>query len=155
MRVGGAWSDVVIHNVSSRGLMAGCDDPPALGSYVEIRRGGVVIIGRVQWMKHRFFGIRTQDRISVQALIREPRQATRPRPANDAAPPERRSDSRLEHEASMARRVERSRAFASAFQYLTAAVVVLTMAGIGGSLVYDALSRPAAAIEQSMRQATR
>ena len=42
MRVESQWCDVVIHNVSSRGLMAGCDTPPAVGSYVEIRRGTIV-----------------------------------------------------------------------------------------------------------------
>lgn len=154
MRVGGAWGDVVIHNVSSRGLMGGCDGPPAFGSYVEIRRGGIVIIGRVAWTSGRFFGMRTQDRLCVQSLIREPRQATRPRPANDTAPPERRSDGRLEQEAKMARRVERSRALASAFQYFSAVAVVLIVAGLGASLVYDALARPAATIEKTLRQAT-
>ncbi|RZM26822.1 MAG: PilZ domain-containing protein, partial [Sphingomonas sp.] len=51
MRLESQWHDLVIHNVSSRGLMAGCDSPPAVGSYVEIRRGTIVIVGRVQWTK--------------------------------------------------------------------------------------------------------
>ncbi|MGJ3626294.1 hypothetical protein AB5I41_03960 [Sphingomonas sp. MMS24-JH45] len=48
------------------------------------------------------------------------------------------------------RRVERSRAFASAFQYGIAAAVVLAIAGFGAATVYDALSAPAQAITQSM-----
>ncbi len=154
MRTGSVWSDVVIHNVSSRGLMGGCDQPPPPGTYVEIRRGTIVIIGRAVWTKGRFFGLRAQDRLSVKALVDEPRLASRPQRANDDSGSERRSDGRLEAEAHLARRVERSRALASAFQYGIAAAVILTVAGIGASTVYDALSSPAKAIEQSMAQAT-
>lgn len=153
MRTGSQWTDVVIHNLSSRGLMGGCDQPPVPGTYVEIRRGTIVIIGRAVWTRGRFFGLRSQDRLSVKALIDEPRLASRPVRANDGGGSERRSDRRLQAEAQLARRVERSRAFASAFQFGIAAAVILTIAGIGASTVYDALSAPAQVIEQSMAQA--
>ncbi|WP_235528305.1 PilZ domain-containing protein [Sphingomonas sp. Leaf231] len=154
MRLESQWLDVVIHNVSSRGLMAGCDAPPAIGSYVEIRRGSIVIVGRVQWNKARFFGIRTQDRLSVRALIDEPRLAGRPPRSNDndsnpAA--ERRADRRLAHEASMARQVERSRGFASAFQFVILVLVGLTLAGIAAHSVYGMLSAPTQRIEAALK----
>ncbi|KQT32347.1 hypothetical protein ASG29_11125 [Sphingomonas sp. Leaf412] len=151
MRAGGAWTDVCIHNVSSRGLMAGCDAPPPSGEYVEIRRGTIVIVGRVRWTDGRFFGVQAQDRLSVRSLIDEPRLTSRPKPANEVpTEAERRSNRRLEVEAQMARRLERSRAFASAFQYALAAAVVLIVAGLGASMVYDTLSRPAQQITQAM-----
>lgn len=156
MRVTTDWIDVCIHNMSSRGLMAGTDTPPKVGSYVEIRRGTQVIVGRVMWSRGRFFGIRSQDRLSVKAFVAEPRLAGRPPPA-DAADPhsaDRRAERRLADEARLARRVERSRTFASMFQYGVMAAVVLAAAGIGASTVYDVLSKPADTITRSMADAT-
>ncbi len=152
MRLESQWRDVVIHNVSSRGLMAGCDQPPAVGSYVEIRRGTIVIVGRVQWNKGRFFGMRSQDRLSVKALIDEPRLANRPAQRSDGnAESDRRAERRLAHEAQMARKVERSRSFASMFQFVVLVLVGLTMAGIAAHSVYGMLSAPAQAIENALK----
>jgi hypothetical protein len=86
-------------------------------------------------------------------LVDEPRLATAPRRESEDKTVERRSDDRLQAEARLARQLERSRAFASAFQYGIAAAVILTVAGIGASTVYEALSKPAQAIETSLRQA--
>lgn len=153
MRVESQWHDVVLHNVSSRGLMAGCDAPPPVGSYVEIRRGTIVIVGRVQWTKGRFFGMRAQDRLSVKALVDEPRLASRPRRGNDdeSAASDRRAERRLAHEAQMARRVERSRGFASLFQFVVLVCVGLTMAGIAAHSVYQMLSSPTQRIEAALK----
>lgn len=153
MRLESRWLDVVIHNVSSRGLMAGCDEPPPVGSYVEIRRGTIVIVGRVQWNKSRFFGLRSQDRLSVKALVDEPRLASRPARGDDkeSAVADRRAERRLAHEAQMARQVERSRTFASAFQFVVLVLVGLTMAGIAAHTVYGMLSAPAQQIEAALK----
>lgn len=152
MRNGSQWSDVIIHNVSSRGLMAGCDQCPAIGSYVEIRRGTITIVGRVQWSKARFFGIRTQDRLSVQALIDEPRLAHRPNRAPSEGGEDRRAERRLAHEANQARRMERSRSFASMFQYVAIALVGLTLAVLAAQGVYGVLSGASAKIEAGLAQ---
>lgn len=153
MRLESQWHDLVIHNVSSRGLMAGCDSPPAVGSYVEIRRGTIVIVGRVQWTKGRFFGMRAQDRLSVKALIDEPRLASRPKRSNDddSVASDRRAERRLAHEAQMARRVERSRTFASMFQFVVLVCVGLTMAGIAAQSVYQMLSASGQQIEAALK----
>ncbi|MEH3048214.1 PilZ domain-containing protein [Sphingomonas adhaesiva] len=150
MRVGSAWTDVVIHNVSSRGLMGGCDTPPAPGSYIEVRRGTIVIVGRVMWGKGRFFGVRTQDRISVKALIDEPRLAGRPQPKAQDAGTERRAENRLAHEARMARSVERSRAFSSMFQYVGIVLTIIAAVGLGGSIIYGALTEKVATVTQAL-----
>ncbi len=151
MRLETRWLDVVIHNVSSRGLMAGCDEPPAVGSYVEIRRGTLVIVGRVQWNKGRFFGLRSQDRLSVKALIDEPRLASRPVRADTNVENDRRAERRLAQEAQLARKVERSRSFASLFQFLVLVAVGVTMAGIAAHTVFTMLSAPAAQIEDALK----
>ncbi len=151
MRLESRWLDVVIHNVSSRGLMAGCDAPPAVGSYVEIRRGTIVIVGRVQWNKGRFFGMRAQDRLSVKALVDEPRVASRPVRSDAKPDSDRRADRRLAHEAQMARKMERSRSFASMFQFIVLVVVGVTMAGIAAHTVFTMLAAPAAQIENALK----
>ncbi len=151
MRVGSAWTDVVIHNVSSRGLMGGSDTPPAPGSYIEVRRGTIVIVGRVMWGKGRFFGVRTQDRISVKALIDEPRLASRPQPAKEDSKGDRRAENRLAHEARMARSVERSRAFSSMFQYVGIVLTIIAAVGLGGSILYGALTEKVTTVTQALQ----
>ena len=39
LKSGRGWSDVVLRNVSTRGVMGQCAAPPARGDYVEVRCG--------------------------------------------------------------------------------------------------------------------
>jgi hypothetical protein len=71
MRVADGWRAVTICNVSSRGLMAKCSAPPAKGAYIELRHGGVHIVGRVAWLQGLRFGVRTQDKIDIASLLDE------------------------------------------------------------------------------------
>lgn len=64
----GRHSRVTILNVSRRGLMASCIEPPLRGCYVEIRKGPHVIVGRVVWSGKLAFGLRTQDYIDTEGL---------------------------------------------------------------------------------------
>lgn len=63
-----AWRDVAIRNVSSHGVMLQLTDPPDRGSYVEIRRDSMVIVGRVMWSKPGACGLRTHEVLSVPAV---------------------------------------------------------------------------------------
>ena len=72
MRVGAAWRDAFILNLSSRGLMVRADDPPPHGSYLELRRGRHVIVARVMWSSDRHCGLRAQDELQTEAIIAEP-----------------------------------------------------------------------------------
>lgn len=148
LNVAGTWSDACIHNVSSRGLLvAGTSKAPPVGSYVDIRRGSLVMIGRVMWCKDRYFGVRTQDKVTADRLVAEPRG--RRKTARDGSKPSP-TDRALLHEGNVARRLERSRAFASAFQ---GALLI----GAGGSAaafvateVYEALASPMVLIKNAM-----
>lgn len=62
------WSDAVIANVSSRGLMLQAVTPPPRRSYIEIRRGGICIVGRVMWSRDGRCGVLTQTAIDVADL---------------------------------------------------------------------------------------
>ena len=146
MKVGSAWSDAVIHNVSSRGLLAAAEDAPARGTYLEIRRGANVIVGRVMWRKDRFFGVRTQDMIDLAALSAAP-QRRDPRAASAAARgPERRGVERLGGDVATARRLERNRERSRLVQF-----VVLGSAAIaaGAAVAYEAFVMLAAPLRQA------
>lgn len=147
MNAGGRWTDVCIHNASSRGLLVAADDPPASGSYVDIRRGSLVIIGRVVWRKGRFFGVRTQDRIVVPALVDEPRRGAAAAPAPKI---ERRTSARLAAEGRIARRVERSRRMAAMFQFGFLAVAATAAAAVMADEVSTTLARPLAAVSSTL-----
>lgn len=151
MRTGAAWASVDIRNVSSRGLLLITAAPPAVGAYVEIRRGSVVIVGRTVWSETRAFGIKTQDRIDIQKLIDEPRLAARPT-VRDAAEPvaDRRSDHRRSGDAAIAERLERSRRLSSAFQFGLLVVGAGVIACIAATGVYDLLATPFAAVGNAL-----
>ncbi len=63
------WSDIVIRNVSSRGMMGICPAPPERGDYVEVRCGTYVIVARVAWKGEGSFGAQSQARIDLDDLL--------------------------------------------------------------------------------------
>jgi hypothetical protein len=69
LRDGGTEREALFADISSRGLMALASSPPARGTYVELRIGRHVLVGRVQWAEGARFGVRLQDRIDVLAVI--------------------------------------------------------------------------------------
>lgn len=110
------WGDACIHNISSRGMMIAGDDTLKAGEYIDIRRGRQVVVGRVVWQRGRFSGIRTQDVISADALVNEPRQEGKP--ISPTCRDERRdARNRLVSEIDAARRMERSRSISSGLQF--------------------------------------
>lgn len=149
LNLSGTWGDACIHNVSSRGLLIAADHAPDTGDYIEVRRGTLVIIGRVMWRKDRFFGVRTQDRVSAEALTREARLATRPSGRTESDQ-ERRTRARLVAEGRVARRVETSRHRSSAFQYAVFAIAGTATAVVIALEVHDALASPFAAINTAL-----
>lgn len=137
------WSDACIHEVASRLIVISSKAALRVGSYVDVRRGTLIIIGRVTWARDGRFGIRTQDPVSASALVSEPRLSQRPA-ASDGA--ERRGPARQRAPLSPAEQAERSRRISSTLQY-----VALTAAASGGayllaSQLYLAISVPFARI---------
>ena len=72
IRLGASWHDVSILNISSRGLLLHAASPPERGTYVEVCRGLHTIVARVAWLKGQRFGVQTQDRLSIDELLKEP-----------------------------------------------------------------------------------
>ncbi len=143
------WGDACIHNISPRGMMIACDDPLAPGEYLDLRRGRQVVIGRVVWRRDRFSGVRTQDVISADALVSEPRLEARPTGT-------RRSEDRATLRQSMAgeidaaRRMERSRSISQAMQFGALGLFGLVAAATVAMQVSHVLAAPAAQITQAL-----
>ena len=94
MRVGAAWHDVCILDISSRGLALQTADPPPRGSYLEVRRGRHVIVARVVWADQQRLGVLSQDPLAIDAIIGEPDGAKARAAADGARPVERRRTAR-------------------------------------------------------------
>lgn len=154
MRVDGEWTDVVLHNLSAHGALVAGDNAPSKGSYVELRRGNQLIIGRVVWSKDRFFGIRTQDKLDIPAIINEPRLARRPQGRGPSTPAlvDRRRETRMDADARLARQFERSRHYSSVLQFALFAVAALSAAGLAAMQVHEVLAAPFAIIEGQLRK---
>ncbi len=69
MRTDGPAEDVCVRNISRNGMMLQAREAPHRGSYVEVRLGHDVIIGRVIWASERRFGIATRDRVPLMRLL--------------------------------------------------------------------------------------
>ncbi len=77
MRNESGWVDAIIHNLSSQGLGLRSSAAPERGAYIEIFRLHYKLIGRVVWRSGDNFGVRLQDKVSVEDFI-----AAQPRPRN-------------------------------------------------------------------------
>lgn len=148
MRVGSTWVDAHIHNISSRGLLVASDEAPAPGTYMEIRRGRTVIVGRAVWAKGRMFGVRTQDRIDLAALQAEPTRGAGGRA--DERRDARHRDDPVRRDAAMARTLERNRAMSHFLQFGLIVFASVAACGLAASAVYGVLEGPLASVRQAM-----
>jgi len=71
MRVGEQWTEVILANVSTHGVMVKGAPQPVLGSPIELRRRGVTILGHVVWTSRTRFGVQTADAIDLPSLMAE------------------------------------------------------------------------------------
>jgi hypothetical protein len=119
------WGDVTVRNVSSRGMMLRCVNPPGRNTFVEIRLQKARVVGRVVWSNGSACGINTQDTIDLSDLLSQP--SASPRKADQ----ERRLQPRTNARTSVQMRIlpaeEASRIFARIFDW--SAVVLAVVVG--------------------------
>lgn len=152
MRDAEGWHDVTICNVSSRGLMIKATPPPAPGSFIELRKNDVCIVGQVKWAKGICFGIRAQDRIDIQDLLAGHASTTPRSPRN-----ERRSADRLiERPVDLAQLAERNRMFGRIFGHAVIVSAVIAagflISEIAGSALKAPLTKVAGALASSRQE---
>ena len=68
MRKGDDWIPVTLANLSTHGVMVKSEDPPEIGTQVEIRHRGVAIYGIVAWSSSSRFGVKANEEIDMDAL---------------------------------------------------------------------------------------
>ena len=136
-----SWSDVCIKNVSSHGMMLLINDPPQRGTYIEVRRGSAVVIGRVMWVSAGRCGLRTKEKISVAELT----MANAPL-ADAASAGDRRAQARAHHPGEAA---ARSAAMGRLMQFAATVALVLAAGGFIAHTTYGFLARPTAAISRA------
>lgn len=142
MRAGATWTDACILNMSSHGMLVHAPTTPSRGSYLEIRRGGYVIVARVVWANDNRFGVQTQDVVPADDLIRNPDGAARTSSQHPSAFVERRATPRQRHETSR----WRARAFEFGTFVLLGGIAATLMLGAMGEL----LARPLALVETAL-----
>ncbi len=136
MNVGGKWSSGCIHEVSTKGILVSSSEPPPLGTYVDIRRGTLVIIGRVVWTGGSRFGVRTQDPISLAALLSEPVLQHRPKAVD------RRAAAREESTRRIVERGAKAKHRSSTVEFICIALLGASVAGFAAVSSYHALATP-------------
>ncbi len=142
------WSDAQILNISSRGIMALCQDPPGRGSYVEIRRGTYVMIGRVAWTAADRIGVHVREQISVEDLLLPVSPGRKvARTANDVQMRvcERRTPSAEERAAA-------SRRFARVFDFAAIGILATGLAVVASGIAVGAFVEPLAEVELALGQ---
>ena len=83
LRIAGAWTDVRIRNVSSRGMLLEMASPPLPGCYVEVSRGRYRYTARVAWADGNRCGIHIDGKIQIAALT----ESASPRALSDTRVP--------------------------------------------------------------------
>jgi hypothetical protein len=151
MRLGSAWRDVNILNISSRGLLLHAAPPPERGTYVEVRRGPHVIVARVVWSSQERFGVQSQDPLCIDSIISEPdRSSGGPGRALESAAVDRRAASR--NRPGSSDRHERSRQVSRIAEYLCLATFGAFLAAVGFEAVAEALGRPISQMSGALAQ---
>jgi hypothetical protein len=148
MRTDAKWVDVKIRNVSAHGLMMEATTPPKRGAFIEIRKGtSVIIVGQVRWSGDRHFGVRSQDRISLDLLTNEHAAAVARAAANDKNADRRSAKRSADRPQDVA---ARSRRVSSAIQFGFIVLMAGGAALFAASEVRSLLSRPVEAVNRAL-----
>jgi hypothetical protein len=129
--------EIQILNISSRGFMARCEDPPARGTYIEVQLGAQTIVARVMWSSWGRFGVLAQDRIDLDG-------SGSARAVEDAGkrPKRARLATYQPHQPSLEERQAASFRFARAFEFGVLVVAVCTGAALLAGSAYETMKAP-------------
>jgi hypothetical protein len=140
MRSQSGWSDACILNVSSRGLLVYSQGAAELGSFVEVRRGGQLVVARVVWRNNQRIGLCSLDPIHVEDIVSAaagPVAVTVSKPITV----ERRV---------VPRDAERSRIHGRAIEFVAVVAIASAMAGAGALSLRDALAVPLTSVNRAL-----
>jgi hypothetical protein len=143
MKLGARWTDAFILNVSSRGLMIRASEHLDRGAYIELRRADQVIVARVVWRAGSRAGLRSQDRLPVEAIVTGTVPAVAVVSSIGPANGERRKHRRdADH--------ERSRYRGRAMEFTSLVLIGATSSAAIFSLVAETLERPLSSVQAAL-----
>ena len=145
MRSGVSWHDVCILNLSVHGVGIQAAEPPARGTYVEIRRGSQMIVARVAWAKGHRAGLRSQDAIFINAIVNDMGTAVSAPREIRGTPIERRRAPRTASQG-----YERSRIAGRAMEFACLSLVAAALALTAFGSLEQALAQPLSRISSAM-----
>ena len=145
MRVESKRIDVVICNVSSRGLMLTAEQAPPRGSYIEVSRAGVVTVARVVWTNKGRFGVHTRDKLNVAAMMHSPtekRCMSIEASVPDVVPKVRTmgTTTQVQSLQAVAHQAQRNAWAGARMQFMAIGASVLLFAALGAFVTYELLS---------------
>jgi len=152
MRTDGHWADVQILDASSRGFLIQSPRSPARGTYIELCRGQRRYVARVVWQTNQRCGVRTQDALSIDDLLKPPETQRRGVAPDDPAVEWRERHRVFE---SIKRRAQSSRQVGKIVEFASIAglglvAAVLIFGGLG-----DLFGKPLTRVSEALTSATR
>ena len=147
IRMDSGWVNATIRNVSTKGMKLEMPAPPPQGSFIEIRRGPVIVVGQVRWIEQGCCGLLAQGRVPVAQLKTGKDGFPHKRLGEDGTEVERRATARVMSPEEVA---ERSRLKAMLIQKAIIAAAGLAGAAFLGSLMYGVLDTPMAAVSKHL-----
>jgi len=147
MRRDSGWSDVTICNLSSRGLMARCENAPPRGAFIELRRGASCIVGQVRWSHGTLFGVQARERIDIPSVLEPTAREKAPDEERRSLP---RDGTTVAAKVRTVRTEEQSRRWAHMFEWLTIAAIGIGFSALVASEVYSVFSAPLTEVKEAL-----
>ncbi len=141
MRVGAAWSDACILNVSTRGMLIQARRGVPAGSLIELQRGDHVVRARVMWQDGLRAGLEVDEHLPVEDILSMSQAPGLQLTAACATVVERRSLP-LAH--------DRNRLRGRAMEFVSFAFIAMSLSAAALAMVNQALKQPLAAIEAAL-----
>jgi hypothetical protein len=141
MRGRSGWSDACILNVSRRGLLVYSSGSAGPGSFVEIRRGGQLVVARVIWRRNGRIGLHSPEPVRVDDIITTETAASAVQSSAGHIPVDRRR---------AGRDPDRSRQHGRAMEFLAIVLAGTALAGAAVAAVEDALATPLATVRTAL-----
>jgi hypothetical protein len=141
MRTPSGWSDACILNISSRGLLVYSSGGAQPGSFVEIRRGGQLVVARVVWRKNQRIGLCSPDPVHIEDVISSETAASAVRSSSRKLAVDRRR---------IPRDSDRSRARGRAIEFMSVLLIGSALATAAVAAVGHALGQPLSSVRSAL-----
>lgn len=141
MRAASGWSDACILNISRKGLLIYTSASADPGTFVEIRRGGQLVVARVVWRRNQRIGLHCPDPVRIEDIISTETAASAVQSCASRLPEERRR---------IPRDQDRSRYRARAMEFVAIILAGAALAGAAVAGVKDALGVPLTSVRAAL-----